>query len=123
MVVGLELNIKNVQQLNDAPKEQSVQQSPGEQEQFPLAKQKQSKDESDCKQLDDTTTTQSTRQSPGGQEKVNAAKQGQTKDETNGKLANTILTNWYKLSCIGEGTMTGSLPRFQARPRMKQLRL
>ena len=88
MVVGLKvyIDVDNPQQFNDTPKEQSIQQSPGEQEQFPLGKQAQSKNESNCKQLDDTTTTQSMQQSPGEQEQRHLTNQRQNKDETNGEL-------------------------------------
>ena len=93
MVVGLKLNIENFQQLDDAAKEQRTQQSPGEDELLPLAKQGENKSESDSKELDDATTTQSIQQSPGEQGTVHLAKQRGKKDETNRKLTSNFLTD------------------------------
>ena len=89
VVVALEANIEGIQQLDDAPKEQSIQQSPGERERVHLAKQGQRKNESNFKQLDDTIKTQSWQQSRGEQERRHPAKQEKGKDEDNGKLANS----------------------------------
>ena len=94
VVVALEANVEGIQLLDDAPKEQSIQQSPGEQKHVHLAKQGQSKNGSNVKQLDGTIKTQSWQQSRGEPEQNRLAKQGQDKEEGNGKLAKSCQ---YKL--------------------------
>ena len=113
VVVGIEATIDALQPLDDAPKEQSLQQSPGKQKLIYLAKQGQSKNEGTSKQLDNTTKTLRWEQSRGSQEQRHSAKQEQGKNESNGKLATKCQDNWIWRS-VAKGTMKITVFRVRA---------